>query len=163
MRKFFITPDDRLLEIDSPYSLTKTNLKEYPVKTSTDATAEYMPVITKNEFGYTIKVNEPCCSCEEPACNECEEKCCSEKEECCESSCEESSCSSDSAEECEGCCNRVIFIELDVDGLRMKRYLGDHEHPEVTFHIPHGKIAVAYAYSTKGGLWMSTLKDDEDK
>ena len=122
-----------------------------------------MPVITKNEFGYTIKVNEPACSCEEKECNECENKCCSEKEECCESSCEESSCSSDSAEECEGCCNRVVFIELDVDGLRMKRYLGDHEHPEVTFHIPHGKIAVAYAYSTKGGLWMSTLKDDEDK
>lgn len=123
MRKFFKTPDGQLLEIDSDMNLSKTNIEEYDIKTSKDTDVEYMPIITKTSRGYVIKVNEK-----------------EHDEECCES--HDGTC----------CKNRVIFIELDVDNLRMKRFLAEDEKPEVTFYIPHGKKAIAYAYSTKGGL-----------
>ena len=142
MRKFFETPDGQLLEIDSPLNLDKTNIKEYVVRTSNDADEPYMPVITKTELGYSIKVNEE---------KEVEED--HEEDECCNGT-------------DPNCChvkNEVIFVELDVDSLKIRRFLAKNEKPEVNFHIPHGTTVKAYAYSTKGGLWSSSLKEDEKK
>lgn len=139
MRKFFETPDGQLLEIDSSLALSKTNLKEYTVRTSNNSDELYMPVITKTDRGYSVKVNV--------------------KDEVSS----ESNASSYACENDECYREKIIFIELDVDGLRMKRYISDTEEPEVGFFIPHGKNVVAYSYSLKGGLWMSILKDDEVK
>lgn len=139
MRKFFETPDGKLLEIDSPLSLTKSNLKEYSIRTSNDSEEIYMPVITKTDRGYSVKVNLK----EKNAENGLADDCCELAEE--------------------SYLDRVIFIELDTDNLRMKRYIAENEKPEVSFFVPHGKVVKAYAYSLKGGLWMSTLKEDEVK
>lgn len=137
MRKFFETPDGQLLEIDSPLALTKTNLKEYTVRTSNDSDQLYMPVITKTDRGYLVKVNT-----EDASHSHDEENCCGgENENCCGGH--------DHDDCCEG---KVVFIELDVDGLRMKRYISDTEKSEVAFFIPHGKTVIAYSYSLKGGL-----------
>lgn len=140
MRKFFETPDGKLLEIDSSLALTKTNLKEYPVRTSNDSEEVYMPAITKTDRGYSVKVNLD----EKSSTTEINEDYCGMIGEDC-------------------CLDKVVFIELDVDNLRMKRYIAENEKPEVSFFIPHGKNVKAYAYSLKGGLWMSTLKEDESK
>ncbi|MBQ5492794.1 MAG: hypothetical protein IIT97_01885 [Mycoplasmataceae bacterium] len=143
MRKFFETPDGQLLEIDSPLSLNKTNIKEYVVRTSNDADEPYMPVITKTELGYSVKVNE-------------------EKEVECDDH-EDGECCGGTDPNCCHAKNEVIFVELDVDSLKIRRFLAKNEKPEVNFHIPHGTTVQAYAYSTKGGLWTSSLKEDEKK
>lgn len=161
MRRFFKTPDGKLLEVESQLNLTKTNMEEYVAKTSNDASQAYMPLINKIDRGYMVKVNVPEDNCSEDKHNEQCDACCGEQCEDCKNNqhCEE-------CEDCgdDACCDKVVFIELDVDGiLRIKRYIAENEKPEINFYIPHGKSVTAYAYSHKGGLWMSTLKEDETK
>lgn len=160
MRKFFETPDGKLLEADSKLNLSKTNMKEYDIKTGDDG-QPYVPQITKIDRGYFVKVKVP---------DETEHSCDKDNDSYGEK-CDECKAADEHAKECDGCneceefCeDKIVFIELDIDGiLRLKRYIGVNEVPEINFYIPHGKIITAYSYSQKGGLWMSTLKEEDEK